>query len=242
LGTHTFIATVLDSGSDTKSKTVRYTVVGPAGINIVPSSVDFGTINLNKNPKQTITVTNTGTGPLKFTKVAITPGTGPDATNFKTQNNTCSGTINPGQKCTVVVVFNDDHAGLSTATLFFYDNASASPQGVSLSGNVVNPKISVSSSSLSFGTNKVNSSSSKTVVLKSTGTSTLTFNSITLGGTNAADFTKSGCTSSSLTPGASCTMTVTFKPKAKGSRSASITITDNASNSPQKVTLTGTGN
>jgi hypothetical protein len=242
VGPHTFVATVLDSGSDTVSQPVHYTVVATATIGIAPNSVNFGTIYMDKNPRQTITVTNTGGVPVKFTKVAITPGTGPDAKGFKTQNNTCSGTLNPGGTCTVLVVFNADHVGLSTATLFFYDNASGSPQGVSFSGNVINPKISLSPSTLSFGTHKVNSTSSKTVVLKSTGTSALTFTSITLGGTNAADFTKSGCTSSSLAPGASCTLTVTFKPKAKGSRSANITITDNASNSPQKVTLTGTGN
>ncbi len=242
LGPHTFVATVHDSGSDNQTQTVHYTVAASATIGISPNPVNFGTIYLDKNPRQTITVTNTGGVPVKFTKVAITPGTGPDARGFKTQNNTCSGTLNPGRTCSVVVVFNDDHAGLSTATLFFYDNASGSPQGVGLSGNAINPKISVSPSTLSFGTHKVNSTSSKTVVLKSTGTSPLNFNSITLGGTNAADFTKSGCTSSSLAPGASCTLTVTFKPKAKGSRSANITISDNASNSPQKVTLTGTGN
>jgi len=242
LGPHTFVATVHDSGSDNQTETVHYTVVASATIGFAPNSVNFGTIFIDKNPKQTITVTNTGGVAVRFTKVAITPGTGPDAKGFKTQNNTCSGTLNPGKTCTVLVVFNDDHVGLSTATLFFYDNASGSPQGVSLSGNVINPKISLSPSTLSFGTHKVNSTSSKTVVLKSTGTSALNFTSITLGGTNSADFTKSGCTSSSLAPGASCTLTVTFKPKAKGSRSANITITDNASNSPQKVTLTGTGN
>jgi len=242
LGPHTFVATVHDSGSDNQTETVHYTVVASATIGFAPNSVNFGTIFIDKNPKQTITVTNTGGVAVRFTKVAITPGTGPDAKGFKTQNNTCSGTLNPGKTCTVLVVFNDDHVGLSTATLFFYDNASGSPQGVSLSGNVINPKISLSPSTLSFGTHKVNSTSSKTVVLKSTGTSALNFTSITLGGTNSADFTKSGCTSSSLAPGASCTLTVTFKPKAKGSRSANIAITDNASNSPQKVTLTGTGN
>ena len=142
----------------------------------------------------------------------------------------------------MVVLFNVDHVGSANATLFFTDNAAGSPHGVSLTANVINPKISISTTSVSFGTHKVNSTSSKTVVLKSSGTTALNLTSIVLGGTNSADFTKSGCTSSTLAAGASCNLAVTFKPKAKGSRSAMITITDNALNSPQKITLTGTGN
>ena len=242
-GVHKFIATVLDSGSDTKkTQEISYTVIGNPGTLISPSSMNYGTVYLNKNVKQTFTVTNNGTGPLKFTKVAITPGSGPGAKDFTTQNNTCTGTLNPNQSCSVVVLFNVDHVGSANATLFFTDNAPGSPQGVSLTANVINPKISISTTTVSFGTHKVNSTSSKTVVLKSSGTTVLNFASIVLGGTNSADFTKSGCTSSTLAAGASCNLTVTFKPIAKGSRSAFITITDNALNSPQKITLTGTGN
>jgi hypothetical protein len=40
---------------------------------------------------------------------------------------------------------------------------------------------------------------------------------------------------------ASCTISVTFTPAADGSRSGTLTITDNAGGSPQSVTLTGTG-
>jgi len=241
-GPHTFIATLLDTGSDAKSQSISYNVVGIPGTLISPSSMNYGTVYLNKNTKQTFTVTNSGNGPLKFTKVAITPGSGPGGKDFTTQNNTCTGTLNPNQSCSVVVLFNVDHVGSANATLFFTDNAAGSPQGVSLTANVINPKISISTTSVSFGTHKVNSTSSKTVVLKSSGTTALNLTSIVLGGTNSADFTKSGCTSSTLAAGASCNLTVTFKPKAKGSRSAMITITDNALNSPQKITLTGTGN
>jgi hypothetical protein len=41
--------------------------------------------------------------------------------------------------------------------------------------------------------------------------------------------------------GQSCTVSVTFKPTATGSRSASVNITDNGGDSPQKVDLIGTG-
>ncbi|MGB7591531.1 MAG: IPT/TIG domain-containing protein, partial [Terriglobia bacterium] len=40
---------------------------------------------------------------------------------------------------------------------------------------------------------------------------------------------------------ASCTLKVTFKPTATGTRTGVVTLTDNASSSPQTVSLTGTG-
>ena len=42
-------------------------------------------------------------------------------------------------------------------------------------------------------------------------------------------------------PGAHCTISVTFKPTQVGSRTASVTINDNAVGSPQSVNLSGTG-
>jgi hypothetical protein len=41
--------------------------------------------------------------------------------------------------------------------------------------------------------------------------------------------------------GASCTISAVFKPKAKGARSGLIVITDSAPDSPQSISLTGTG-
>ena len=44
-----------------------------------------------------------------------------------------------------------------------------------------------------------------------------------------------------MAAGASCTISVTFSPISAGSRSGTMTLTDNASNSPQTVALSGTG-
>jgi hypothetical protein len=45
----------------------------------------------------------------------------------------------------------------------------------------------------------------------------------------------------SLAPAASCTINVTFTPTAKGSRTGSLTVTNDAKNSPQTVALSGDG-
>ncbi|PYV35157.1 MAG: hypothetical protein DMG22_03325, partial [Acidobacteria bacterium] len=46
----------------------------------------------------------------------------------------------------------------------------------------------------------------------------------------------------SVAVGANCTINVTFTPAATGTRSGTLTVTDNATNSPQTASLTGTGN
>jgi hypothetical protein len=61
-------------------------------------------------------------------------------------------------------------------------------------------------------------------------------------GTNASDFTEIADTcGSSVAAGGNCTIGVTFTPSAAGQRTATLSIADNASGSPQAVSLSGTG-
>ncbi len=137
---------------------------------------------------------------------------------------------------------------LQVAGVTITDNASGSPQSVALSGSGTTasaPVVSLSPTSLSFGNHQINTTSSaRTVTLTNSGNAALAIHSIALSGPNSGDFHQQNtCPSSSstLAVGASCTISVTFTPTAEGNRSASLAITDNASGSPQSVTLSGTG-
>ena len=77
--------------------------------------------------------------------------------------------------------------------------------------------------------------------LTNTGNATLTISSMAVTGTNAGDFAQTNTCGSSVAAGATCTISVTFTPTASGSRTASVTLADNATGSPQSVSLTGTG-
>ena len=95
---------------------------------------------------------------------------------------------------------------------------------------------------LTFGSQAVETTSApQAVTLTNSGNATLTITSITITGTNSGDFTQTNACGSSLKPNASCTIDVTFTPTATGTRSAQVSISDNASGSPQNVSLTGTG-
>src|SRR2546421_439597 len=69
----------------------------------------------------------------------------------------------------------------------------------------------------------------------------LSISSIAVTGANAGDFSQTNTCASNIEAGGSCTIVVAVPPHAAGTRSASITLTDSAANSPQTVALTGTG-
>jgi hypothetical protein len=79
------------------------------------------------------------------------------------------------------------------------------------------------------------------VTLSNTGNAALSVTSIRVTGANAGDFAQTNTCGSSVAASADCSISVTFKPTATGARNAAIGIADNASGSPQSITLSGTG-
>lgn len=111
-------------------------------------------------------------------------------------------------------------------------------------GVQVHPTAGVSTHSLRFGDVRVTGTSQpQTVELANTGGGSLSVSSLRISGADAADFklAADGCTGRSLAGGQRCTASVTFTPGARGSRSAQLSITDNAPDTRQTVSLSGTG-
>jgi hypothetical protein len=105
-------------------------------------------------------------------------------------------------------------------------------------GLVSGPNATPSPSSLTFATQLVGTSSSaQSATLTNYGTTALSITSIAASG----DFSQTNTCGSSLAAEASCTISVTFKPTQRATRTGTLSITDNAAGSPQTVSLTGTG-
>jgi hypothetical protein len=103
------------------------------------------------------------------------------------------------------------------------------------------PAVTLSTSSLSFPSTVAGSTSTLPVTITNSGNATLNVTAIGNSGTNPSAFSHtSNCGGNPIAPGASCTAQVSFTPGAAGSFSATLDITDNAADSPQAVTLTGT--
>ena len=206
---------------------------------IAPGSLAFGNQTINTtSAAQTVTLTNTGNAALSIAGITVT---GTNASDFA-QTNTCGSSLAASANCTITVTFTPSASGSRTASVSISDNASGSPQTVSLSGTGTAPVDSLSPTSLAFGNQSVGTTSTaQTATLSNTGSTALSITSLALTGTNASDFAQTNTCGSSVAAGANCTISVTFTPAASGSRTASVSITDNASGSPQTVSLSGTG-
>jgi hypothetical protein len=192
---------------------------------------------------QSVTLTNTGNATLTFSGSGIAI-TGTNSGDFS-QTNTCGASVAAGANCTISVTFNPTATGNRTASVSITDNASGSPQTVSLTGTGTAPIVSFGgTTSLNFGNQLVGTTSAaQTVTLTNTGTATLTFSGsgIAITGANSGDFAETNTCGSSVAAGANCTISITFKPAATGARNGSLSVTDNASGSPQSIPLTGNG-
>jgi len=250
-----------DGGTDWANITTGYSATDPVikggtsdlntdtaivnlGLGVVsPSSIDFGTVYLGTITTQSVTVTNQGTTPMTITNPRRWIVSGGDSHDFEALN-LCPRRLAAGKSCTIYVRF---HARpfytLQTATLEVMDSAPSSPQTVALSATVIDPRAHLSARWLNFGTQEVNTSSAppNAVTLTNTGATALTNISIAIAGTDPLDFLQTNNCPSSLLAKASCRISVTFKPTAKGRRSGSVVITDNARNSPQGISLWGKG-
>jgi Beta-propeller repeat/Protein of unknown function (DUF1573)/Abnormal spindle-like microcephaly-assoc'd, ASPM-SPD-2-Hydin len=184
---------------------------------------------------QTMTLTNTGNTSLTVNNVTIT---GPNSGDFA-QTNTCS-TVLPQATCAITVTFTPSISGTETANVSITDNAPGSPQLGALTGNGIGngPGVMFSPTSLTFATQLIGTSSpSQAVTLTNIGNAALAITSISV----SSNFSQTNNCHSSVAAGATCTITVTFKPTKPNVINGSVTVKDNAAGSPQTVSLTGTG-
>ena len=239
--------TYANSGIQTATANILNNFIQGTGptVALSPTSVSFGNHIVGAtSAAQAVTLTNSGSAALSIGSIALA---GTNASDFA-QTNTCpsgSSQLSAGSSCTINVTFTPAALGARSATLTFTDFATDSPQSVALggAGATAAPLVSLNPTLVNFGNQNVGSNSSaQAVTLTNSGTTPLSISSIALTGTNAADFAQTNTCpsgSSQLAAASSCTINVTFSPAASGTRSASLTFTDTAYDSPQSVALGG---
>lgn len=208
-------------------------------VNLSPGTVTFANQAVGTTSTASIvTLTNSGDATLTLSSIIVT---GTNSADFA-QTNTCGATLAAAASCTINVTFSPLVSGTLQASVSVTDNAAGSPQTVSLTGAGTAPQVTFSASSLTFGSQAVGTSSPGTgVTLFNTGGASLSISSITITGTNPGDFSQTNNCGTSVGSSSNCTITAVFTPTAAGTRTANISVADNAAGSPQTVTLTGTG-
>jgi hypothetical protein len=140
----------------------------------------------------------------------------------------------------VDVTFTPTATGTRSASLTLSDDAQGSPQDVPLSGKGV-AQATASPTSLTFASQTVGTTSAAKPVTLTNNLSTALAISITFTGADPGDFSQTDTWNGSVPAKSHCTISVTFTPKATGTRTATLNVSDSANNSPQTVSLTGTG-
>ncbi|HWF40342.1 MAG TPA: SBBP repeat-containing protein [Candidatus Acidoferrales bacterium] len=85
----------------------------------------------------------------------------------------------------------------------------------------------------------VTSQQQSVTITNTNDTGSVSISGITVTGANAGDFVQTNNCPATLTAGATCNIFVTFHPTVAGVRKGSISVTDNATGSPQVINLTG---
>jgi hypothetical protein len=209
-------------------------------------SVKFGNqaVGTTSAPPRSVTLSNTGTASL--TVSSITPPSAPfaDAPSGTTPCPlTSSFSLAPKASCTISSTFSPASTGSFTGSISIADNASNSPHTISLSGTGVLQATLTPPSSLNFGNQAVDTTSStKTVTLVNNLNTALTYNGATAGGAFAVTTTGVSNACGATVPALGhCSIGVTFTPTQLGTSTWMLTVNDGANNSPQTISLTGTG-
>ena len=188
-----------------------------------------------QSASQTETLTNVQTVPLTISSVAISKP-------FTQTGGTCPlspATLAGGASCTLLIAFAPTAVAPQTGTLVITGNASNNPHYVSsLTGIGITP-VTVSASTLNLSTAAVgNTSAITSVTVTNQENIPLNFSKIAASGLFTVASNTCGA---SINAGATCTIGVSFTPAALGAVAGTLTFIDNAPNSPQTVTLSGTG-
>jgi Abnormal spindle-like microcephaly-assoc'd, ASPM-SPD-2-Hydin len=179
--------------------------------------------------------------------------TGSNPADFSETNN-CPSALAAGSTCNINVTFTPVSAASFSANLSVSDNASGSPQTAGLSGTGITgstPAVAFNPTSLDFNPQIDGTTSAGQTVTICNGTfsgstcnastATLTISGLSIGGPNASAFGETNTCGSTLAAGATCTATVTFSPTATSLYSATLQISDNATGTPQAISLMGIG-
>ncbi|MBS4029014.1 MAG: choice-of-anchor D domain-containing protein, partial [Ignavibacteriales bacterium] len=210
------------------SVSVNGTGVAPA-FSVAPASIAFGNVNTTITKRDSIAVTNTGTATLNITNVT--------SNNAKFTVTPTSVALAPSVVQKFYVTFAPTANGNQSGTISFTDNASGSPHSVAVSGNGISPIYSASASTFSFGNVVAGQTKKDSVTISNTGNATLIISGITFNGNQYA-ITPATAT---IIASSSQKFYITFAPTSNGVKNDTIKFTHNASGSPSKISLSGTG-
>lgn len=177
---------------------------------------------------EVVTLHNLGTSTINISGV--------QATGSYSETNTCVGALAEGASCTISVSFTPLVSGSTFGAVYITDDGPGSPQVINLSGS--SSALLFSPTSLTFAAQTVGTTSpAKTITIKNVTATTVALGTIAA----SAPFAQTNTCGKSILGNASCTISVTYTPTAKGTQSGTTRVTAADFLSPFSNKLTGTG-
>ena len=200
------------------------------------SSIDFGSgfVPGQTSSSEFFQVTNSGASPLQISTITVDG----QFVVFDPASQACPhpGALAPGDVCYVGVRYKPTAWGRSNGDVFIADNVANSPQRVPVTGMAEYARFS--RKVVDFGNVAVGATATQLVTVSNIGTAAFYMYPSSWGGIGFGQ--PGGCFAVWVSPGSSCTLTLSFTPPSEGSFSGTVHMytTDF---SGQQIDLAGTG-
>ncbi|MGB9235997.1 MAG: alkaline phosphatase family protein [Terriglobales bacterium] len=195
-----------------------------------PLPLQFPDTILGSSSTLPVTLTNTGTTAANITSIGVI--------DDYTESDNCGSSVPPQGTCTINVKFAPTNPGHRPGALTVKSTDPASPERVDLSANGLG--IALAPVTLAFGKQKVGTTSGPQTVTITNHNATAALVGSIITGTN--DFIVSGDSCpASLGSQQNCAIQLEFSPHKKGNVTHSVYVSDSDMNSPQHVSVSGTG-
>lgn len=234
-----FCALLVLSGCVASTGEKVSTGTGDSGTPVLTAStmsLNFGNETVGSTASQSVTISNSGTADLSITQISVT-GTG-----FNYSNMALPVTIQAGSSASLTVTFEPAAAGSVSGSVSITNNATSSPVVISLAGTGQSSGsvgISVSPTSLAFGSVPDGSNSTLPITISNTGSEDLSVTGLAMSSSN---YTWTGPSIPlTIAAGKNTNFNIEFAPKTAGSIPATLTISSNAPGPSPVVNLSGTG-
>jgi P pilus assembly chaperone PapD len=214
------------------------TGVAAAGLQASPGSVAFGNVTVGTKVSQSVQLKNPGTGSATISSVSVSGG------GFSTSGLTLPVTLAARGTQTLTLTFAPTAIGAGSGTITLKSSSGAPELTLNVSGTGLTGTRTISAwpASLNFGSAVIGSAEKLAVTLQNTGNSNLRISGVSVTGLGVSSIS-SGLSGSTIAPGQTATLNVTFAPKNAGRLgllNGSVKISSNATNSPTVITLNGT--
>ena len=205
------------------------------------SSLDFGGVQIGSPAVLQLKLTSSGTAPVTISSSSVAgQGFAITSVAYPAGDTGWPATLSPGQQVVLSVTFNPTAAGAVNGNLTIASDASGGSANVALDGTgmlAATPQLTLSASSLSFGSTTVGSTVTRTLILTSSGNAPLTITAVPVNG--AAFSILNTALPATLQPNQQLTVTVEFQPAAAGTDTGSLSVTSDDPGGAAIVSLGG---